>query len=145
MSRLIVDASVAVKWFISETHSEEALSILDGNHEMIVPDLLFAEIGNVLWKRTRSGDMTKEQTLAIIGALIKIPLSVRPISSLTAQALEIATQTQRTVYDSLYVALAVREGVPVVTADERLFNALRDTALQKNVVWIADFGTTPDE
>ena len=136
MSRLVVDASVAVKWFLSEPHSEQARAILDGDHEMLAPDLLVAEFGNVLWKRTRSGDMTEEEAAAAIEALLRTPLQLRPLSALVVSALEIANRTERSVYDSLYLALAIAEDARLVTADSRLFNAISGTPLSQNLLWV---------
>ena len=58
-----------------------------------------------------------------------------------AGALEIAMQMGRTVYNSLYLALAVAEGCPLVTADERLFNSLQGTPLAAHVLWVDDPGS----
>ena len=119
MSRLIVDTSVAVKWFVPEPYAEPARSVLTGDHQLLAPDLLFAEFGNVMWKRVRSGEMTAEEATAVVSGLLQVPLQARPSRDLALAALEIANRTQRTVYDGLYLALAVSEGASLVTADER--------------------------
>jgi predicted nucleic acid-binding protein len=138
MSRLVVDASVAVKWFLTEPHSEHARGVLGRDHELLAPDLILPEFGNVMWKRMRGGEMTAEEAVAAVAALLQVPFQVRSSSELVVAALEIANRTQRTVYDALYLALAVSENAPLVTADERLFNALKDTPLRGHVVWVAD-------
>lgn len=48
---LIVDASVAVKWFSEEEQSDLAETLLASMELLIAPDLVIAEIGNALWKR----------------------------------------------------------------------------------------------
>lgn len=48
MTGYVVDASVAVKWLVSEDYSEEAASLLDGRMTLVAPDLLFAEATNAL-------------------------------------------------------------------------------------------------
>ena len=53
-------------------------------------------------------------------------------------AIEIALRTGRTVYDSQYVALAVQIGCRLVTADEKLYNALKDGPLGTNILWVED-------
>ena len=55
MTKLVVDASVAIKWFLPEPLSEEARQILDeyqaGRLSVLAPDLIYAEVGNIVWKR----------------------------------------------------------------------------------------------
>src|SRR6266568_4148327 len=104
MTDLVTDASVAAKWFLPEIHSDLAL------------DLLYAEVGNILWKRVRRAEMTEEEALTVFQGLGNLPLVWHPPWPLMVPALEIACRTDRTVYDSLYLALAVQEKAPVVTA-----------------------------
>jgi predicted nucleic acid-binding protein len=136
VSRFVVDTSVAIKWFLPEPHSDHARKFLTGEHELLAPDLLLAEFGSVLWKRIRGGEMKAEEAVAVLSALMEAPLHVRPSAALIAPALEIAVRTQRTVYDSLYLSLALREKAPLVTADLRLFNALQPTPLAASLLWI---------
>lgn len=59
MSRLVVDSSVAIKWFVSEDDSEDALKLRD-RHQLVAPDLLVAECVNAFWKMARRGELTAE-------------------------------------------------------------------------------------
>lgn len=138
MSRFVVDTSVAVKWFVSEPHSQEARMMLVGDHELLVPDLLFPEFGNVLWKRVRNGEMTEGEASAVLDALLQIPLRVHSSGDLVIPALEIANRTQCTVYDSLYLALALRDKALLVTADSHFLNSLRPTPLAAHLIWVED-------
>jgi predicted nucleic acid-binding protein len=49
MSKLVVDASVAAKWLVTEPLSDKALDVLGSSDELYAPDLLLAEVGNILW------------------------------------------------------------------------------------------------
>src|SRR4051812_33033498 len=118
MSRYVVDASVAIKWFLPEIHSEAAQRLLSEDHTLLIPDLLFSEVGNILWKRVRNGELTSEEAATLLQTLGGLPLIVSPSWPVVALALEIACRTFRTVYDSLYVALAISEKAVLVTADE---------------------------
>ena len=138
MSRLVVDASVAVKWVLPETHSDAALAILDGGHDLVAPDLLYPEAGNVLWKRVRRGELGAEEAAAALQTVAAAPVEIRPSLPLVSLALEIALQTDRTVYDGLCLALAVTEECYLVTADSRLFNSLQDGPLAPHLHWVAD-------
>ncbi len=136
MSRYVVDASVAVKWYLPEIHDVHALRLLTGSNTLFAPDLIFSEVGNILWKRFRAGQMSEPEAQAVLRSLGALPLSVAPSWPLTLSALTITCQVQRTVYDSLYLALAVRENAVMVTADEKFYNALRATPLAPYLLWI---------
>jgi predicted nucleic acid-binding protein len=125
VSVCVVDCSVAVKWYVPEEHAEYASRLLDGSYELHAPDLLFPEFGNTLWKKHRLGELTQPETRSILGALWTVPLETHPSELLLEAAVELAVHTARTVYDCLYVVLALLLDCPFVTADQRLVNALR--------------------
>lgn len=136
MSLYVVDANVVAKWFVPERLSEEALRLLDEKHELASPDLLWPELGNVLWKKTRAGQLTGQEVAGIVRALDQFPVTLFPSRLLLEGALEIALGTGRSVYDSVYVALAVALGCPLVTADERLVSAFAGGPLTSHVLWV---------
>jgi predicted nucleic acid-binding protein len=138
LTTFVVDSSVALKWFVPEEHSDSAARLLDGGVDLLAPDLLFAEIGNVLWKKARRGEIDGGQAQAVLLALEAVPLDVVPSQDLAGGALRIALETSRTVYDALYVALAVAGGCPLVTADERLANGLSTGPYGPSVRWLGD-------
>jgi predicted nucleic acid-binding protein len=121
---VVVDSSVAVKWFVPEVLSQEAAHLLDGSFELMAPDLLFAEFGSVLWKKITRGEIRTDEAGDILAALDAVPLVVVSSSRLGAAALEIAVAYERTVYDALYLALAVARDCTFITADDRLARAL---------------------
>jgi predicted nucleic acid-binding protein len=129
MSHYVIDASVGIKWFVPEPHAAIARQLLALNHDQLVPDLFFSEIGSIVWKRVRRNEDTVDRAKAIIPALNAIPLQVHSTQLLLSEALEIALQYDRTVYDSLYLALAVRHQCPMVTADQKLCNSLANSPL----------------
>jgi len=92
--------------------------------ELSVPDLLHIEVANVLWKAARSGRCKVAEAQAALKVLTSYGLQVVPSSTVLELALRIGVDYQRTVYDSIYVALAVQSGRELVTADEKLANAL---------------------
>ena len=134
MSVFVVDASVAAKWFLpaeGETLTDEALELLyrytTGQIRLIVPDLFWAEFGNILWKAVRQGRWTRDAADTAIAAMKDRNLPTVPSSALLEEAFAIANAFQRTVYDSLYVALAIVSKAQLLTADERLARALAAT------------------
>jgi predicted nucleic acid-binding protein len=131
---LVVDVSVVVKWFAPEPGSAQA-SALRASHQLLAPDLLVAEFGNVLWKKVRMGLMTAGEARTAAADFVRAgPVSLHPTTPLLAPALDIATHYQRTVYDSLYLALALAAGCQLVTADQRLVNSLQGTPLAGSIV-----------
>lgn len=114
----VIDASVAAKWIAPEPDSPLAEALLDDT--LIVPDLLYAEVGNILWKKQLRGEM--DAATARLGArwLLQVPLRVHDSASLLADALDLALRLQHPAYDCCYLALAQRANVQLITADRRL-------------------------
>jgi predicted nucleic acid-binding protein len=128
--RVVVDASVAVKWYIPEDGSSAARALLDTDSVLIAPELLLAEASNVLWKKVRRGEIDGDwahviRTQLCTGSLIEF----RPLVTICETALEIALQFNQTVYDSMYIALAIAENAVMITVDSRLVTALAGTPL----------------
>ena len=138
MTSLVVDASVAAKWFLPEVHSEEALRLLETPYRLLVPDLLYSEVANTLWKRVVSREIAAKQAIEIAGVLESVPLAAFPAKPLMAAALDIACRTGRTVYDSVYLALATQQNCRLVTADRRFYNALSKTPMKTSILWVGD-------
>lgn len=125
MSIFVVDASVVVKWFVPEIHSDAARRLLVLPHEYLAPDLLFAETANTIWKKVRREELTVEEGQQLVADIGQIAVETVACRALADDAHALANATGRTVYDSMYVALAVRLDTRVITADDRLEAALR--------------------
>jgi predicted nucleic acid-binding protein len=140
MSLFVVDASVGLKWLLpvqGEALIEEASSILRrftrGEVQLSVPDLFWAEVGNAMWKAVRRGRATQTGAASALADLRQYDLVTVSTLPLLGRAFEMATAFGRTVYDCLYVALAVESGAELITADERLANSL---AARQPVKWL---------
>lgn len=133
MKPVVVDASVAAKWFFPEQRSRAALRLLDGKHYLLAPDLIRGELGNIAWKNHRRGLITADEAAEIVRQFLLLPLEICDSDLLIVSAVELATATGRTVYDSLYVALALDRKAVFVTADQRLVNALSEGPLSRHV------------
>jgi len=127
----VVDASVAAKWLLpaaGEGLLEQAnrLAALHVRRELqlLVPDLIQAEIGNVLWEAVRRNRISQAEAENSLRQFTALSIQVVPTSDLLIQALRIAVTFERSFYDSLYVALAMSTKTELITADERLVNAL---------------------
>ena len=131
MTTFVLDAGVAAKWLLpasEEPLSHEALSLLRrytrDEVRFLVPDLFWAELANVLWKAVRQRRCSAQTAQSALSRVVQLALPTVPCTGLLENALSIALRFDRTAYDSLYVALAVSTDSTLVTADERLANAL---------------------
>lgn len=136
LKRCVVDASVVLKLFFDEDLSGEADRAMRHIVEPIAPDLLWTEALNVVWKRARRGDLEHAAAAALANQLLTLPIQIHAAAALLPDALELALSLDRTVYDSLYLALAVRSQAPLLTADRKFVNALQNSALKKHVLWL---------
>jgi predicted nucleic acid-binding protein len=125
---LVVDASIAAKWFVEEDGREQALRVLDLS-DREAPDLIVAEVANVIWKKTLRGQVTDTQARAICAALPRYFETLHASEALVEGAIGIGLALRHPIYDCLYLACAMRLGTRLVTADRRLIAALADTDL----------------
>lgn len=131
MTSFVLDASVAAKWMLpaqGELLRTEAFRLLDaygaGEVNLVVPDIFWAESGNIVWKAVRQRRL--DQTTAQLELRSLMSRDIPTVSSLhlLQEAVIIAFDFGRSVYDCLYVALAAEAKKQLITADERLANAL---------------------
>ena len=138
MTRFVVDASVATKWFLPESHAAEALRLLEAEHELIVPEFLFAEVGNALWKRCLKGEATPADMRATLAALDALPLRVESSRRLVMAGGDLAVRLRWPIYDCLYLALADREDCALVTADRKFLDVMANKSSYGRLLWVAD-------
>jgi predicted nucleic acid-binding protein len=125
---LVVDASVAIKWFVEEDGRQQALHVLD-LEERHAPDLIIAEVANEIWRKTVRGEVTDRQATAICAALPRYFEALHPAEALVESAFGIALALRHPIYDCLYLACAALVKGRVVTADRRLMTAIANTEL----------------
>ena len=126
MTGYVVDASVVVKWLVSERHSAEAVDLLNSGATFVAPALVFAEAANALWAMRRRGDITAEDMADAVDVLRAAPLSF-PVSmpQLSAAATRLAVDLDHPAYDCFYLALAVHTQYPLVAADTRFHDKVQ--------------------
>jgi len=134
----VVDASVAVKWFVPEVHSGHALRLLRKGFALQAPELIQAEFGNILWKKCRAGELAGTTAGGILDNFKRSPLVVRPHGTFMKLAWGIALEHRQTFYDSLYLALAMAEKARMVTADRKFYEALTVTSSGRHLLWIEE-------
>ena len=123
-TQLVVDSSVIIKWFITEVHSPEALTIyssyLNGDIELLAPDLINAEVGNVIWQKQTNQGLLPTDAQQVLADFRALSITMTPTANLLEGAYQIATTYKCSVYDAMYVALSDDEKCQLVTADARL-------------------------
>ncbi len=140
MITFVLDASVAAKWMLpakGELLRPQAFGLLDaygaGEIEFLVPDIFWAECGSIVWKAVRQQRIDRADAELAIDTMIARKFPTVSSEILLADAAGLAFDFDRSVYDCLYVALAVQTNRQLVTADERLANAL---AARLPVKWL---------
>jgi len=138
LKRLVLDASVAAKWYLKEQYSDLAVELAATKPEWVIPGLFFAEMGNVLWKKASAGEIDEEDVREAMKDLLSFGFKQRETRSLIPYALELALEFQCTVYDGLYFAVAVDENCPLITADRKFYRIFSKTELADYLLWIEE-------
>lgn len=134
----VVDASVAIKWFMREDLHEQAMRLADQSEKLHAPDWIYLEIAHAAFKKWLNGELTSGQMQYLIPGLAAAPLELHRSAELTEQALAIAVMTRHPVYDCLYIACAEAIDGVVVTADNELCRSVADSAFADRVVHLRD-------
>ncbi len=117
----VIDASIAVKWFVNEDDSNKALEIrnshINGDITLVVPEIMFLEVLNAL----RYKKLDKESLNNVNTDLFGMQLHLEKTSEfILEKAIQIALNYDLTIYDALYASIAQIHGCPLVTVDEKL-------------------------
>jgi predicted nucleic acid-binding protein len=122
--KLVLDASVAVKWVLPETDSPRALSLREDFrnqiHELIAPDSFPVEVAHALTRAERRGMLKPQEAIVKLTDVMMTAPAFHLYLPLLQRAVEISSQNRIGVYDCLYIALAEQEQCEIVTADLRL-------------------------
>jgi predicted nucleic acid-binding protein len=128
---VVVDASVAAKWFPPldrEPLSRQARILLErwqrGEIKLMAPDFICVEMANIFWKAVRLNRCSLQVAESALALFRSQNFFTMAAPTLIDRAIHIAIAHGRTAYDSLYVALAVESNAEMVTADQKLANAL---------------------
>lgn len=142
--RFVIDCSVAFKWEVNESHSLLARRLRDDFrrylHEFLAPDLLPIEVANAFHAAELKGANAAGQFANRLADVLKVGPILYQSTSLLPRAVAIIRKAVAPVgiYDCIYVALAEREACELITADQRLINALK-----KDFPFITDLATMP--
>ena len=138
--KLTADASVVVKWYVSETHSEEARVLLGHRLERFAPDFVLVELANIFWKKARLREIGDPHAYFQELSRIREAVVLSSSADLIERAAQVAAQIDHPVYDCLYIACAEATGSTLMTADRRLRDAVADSVLDVDVQYIGAHG-----
>lgn len=136
--RLVVDASVAVKWLVDEDGSKAANDLFGHVTDLHAPHLLVSEVANALWRKARLGEIERSDAGAFASSMAQMPVTWTDDELICGDAARLAISLDRPVYDCMYLALAHRLDARLVTADVRFANALAGTEHGGAVVTLSE-------
>lgn len=134
---LVVDASVAIKWFVDENLEAEARHIFAYQPDLTAPDFLLVEVANIAWKKVRRNEIDAKQANFIVTSLPNYIPDLLPLANLIEAATHLALELDHPVYDCLYLACA--QGLEGgVTADRRFFNRVEASSYAGLIMFLDD-------
>ena len=140
---LVVDASVLIKFYVPEVLFDRAERLLakveKGDIELSAPDLIYPEVGNILWKKQRLKELTRPEAEEITDAILSLPLKIEASRPILPLAIDIAIACGISVYDAIYVSLAKVYETTMITADRKLADTLAKTDLKDSVTWLGSY------
>lgn len=144
MKRIVIDASVVLKWFLAdEEYSQSALALLDKyvsfELEIVASSLLEYEVLNGLFIAKKRGRIEQEKVMMAVEGFLSLEIEQKNISSIYQKVMHFSEAYNLTVYDASYLGVADEEGIELVTADRTLFSKVKKNL--KWIKWLGDFGS----
>jgi predicted nucleic acid-binding protein len=140
---LVMDASVLIKFYVPEILSDRAERLLakveKKDIDLLAPDLIYPEAGNILWKKQRLKELTRSEVEEITDAILSLPLEIEALKSLLPLIVDIAIAYGITVYDASYLSLAKVYETTLITADRKFVDVLAKTDLKDSVIWLGSY------
>lgn len=122
---VVVDASVATMWYLPQSYSDQAVSLLGSGHDLVAPELLRLEVGSALLRAVRRKELTRPEAGHVIRSLLPEALRFLPMGEEAATPFEIAERFGGSIYDAVYIALAQALRAPISTDDVQLARTAR--------------------
>lgn len=141
MKQVVIDASIVLKWFLTdEEYGPNAMNLLgqfiSNELEILAPSLLEYEVMNGLIIAQKRGRLKEEKILTAIEGYVNLEIKLTNLSYFYPKVLHYCRIYNRSAYDASYLALADEAAVPLITADEGLYNVVKKDL--KWVKWLGD-------
>lgn len=136
---LIVDSSVALKWFLKEIDADKADDILRAERDLFAPDFLLAEVANGLRRQQRNAVISAESVNEAVAGLAGVFTELLPTGVLILDALLISQQLDHSIYDCLFLAASRMRDAQFVTADTAFVSKVSGTQDASRVIALADW------
>ena len=133
----VVDASVAVKWFVLEEGSTQAVALTAG-HRLLAPTLITLEVSSAFSKKLRRELMTLQSARRDMAALPRYFDEIVDHDTLLPAALELSVELGHHLYDCVYLEMAVRTRVPLITDDAAFHAKVGRSSLGQHVVPLSE-------
>ena len=133
---LIVDANVAIKWFIRQTDRAKAQEVQQYAGDLFAPTLIVSEVASGLWVYVKAGPISIDHARAAVSSMKDCFAVLCADSELIDAAMVMAADLNHSPYDCIYLALAERHNAKFVTADQAFFNTLFKKRRTKNIVML---------
>jgi predicted nucleic acid-binding protein len=130
--RYVVDASVVVKWLVEEPGSEHAKQVMA--QPVLAPDLVIAEVVNVLRRKFEEGKLTVEQAARAAALLENASISFEPTQPLAGDVLDLSLRLRHYSLDCAYLAVAMKQEALLISADEQFVTRCRRAGFADRVL-----------
>jgi predicted nucleic acid-binding protein len=128
---IVVDASIVAAWFFSDEADEVALSssqrVLREN--AVVPPIFPAEVANALFFARRRGRIPKNEFEGAFERIKQLPIMIDSQGFDLDREVALSTRYNLSVYDAMYLALAQRRRIVLLTRDRDLHAAALDAGV----------------
>ena len=114
---LVVDASVIVKLVVDEPGTEVARAVVTARDDCVAPDLLTIEVASALAKKVRSQKLAEPLARLGMDNFAKFLSELTDTRLLIDHAATLSIATDHSLFDCIYLALAIERDCPVLTAD----------------------------
>jgi predicted nucleic acid-binding protein len=135
----VVDASVALKWFVPEQHSDLADEFYDAGRGLVAPRLIATEMANALVRKTMQGALVRSEAAIHFQMLKQMRIELIEFEDVMAAAFETACVLRHPIYDLIYLETARRLDATLITADRRFTAKLAGTDHARHVTLLSDW------
>jgi predicted nucleic acid-binding protein len=136
-AEMVLDASVAAKFFFPEAGSRAAFALKRSGTRFIAPDLIFAEMASIAAKHVRRHGASLLMASSVHPGVCAFVDETAPLNELAEEAFDLAARYGFSAYDGMYLVLARRRGLVVITADVRFARKAAEVGLADHVTLLA--------